>query len=299
MKAIAITLLAFAALAVTTPSERAQACGSLGVYNTVAEYVQGLNPGGGSHIRDNGNGTVTLNPGTSHERTYTPQLGQGDCPSGGTNPVTPLTVDESGTRLCDEEGANCRAPSTLTDYRAPVQSPSRQSNARRNVQAEEGEPAFTMRVSQFIDGDYDTLTLTSDDEDVVTVREGSCGITGHGGGVTHVPCISITPQGIDADATPRQVFHCTDPGQGVPADDSQRPSNSRLPSNVFVGGNPATCSGPYYSATPEYTADPAVTTEELESEEATVTVTATNSETGRSVTVTFTVTVFVDPNEDG
>ena len=74
--AVVAAVAAFAAM----PAETTHACGQLTVYNTVEEYVAHNNVH--NTMRDNGDGTVTINPGSLPTRELsTPQLGSGRVPA--------------------------------------------------------------------------------------------------------------------------------------------------------------------------------------------------------------------------
>ncbi len=254
--ALVAAVAAFAAL----PAETTHACGQLTVYHTVAEFVAYNNTHGTVH--DNGDGTVTINKGSpDHEQTYTPQLGQGDCPSGGDRPAGPLP----------SRGSSIGSYTTIADV--PSQRPTRRSNARSNVQVTSldtgDERTFAWRVADLFDGDYDTYTAESSDTDVMTVQQHrTCAIIGVTGFV-HVDCLRVTVLDIEPETMPVAVcesgFH------------SGAPSCITYPD--------ATHRHDVYATLPQ------------ERHEATVTVTATNSDIGRTATDTMTVMVSVDPNE--
>ena len=158
MKLIALTILvvavtAFAAL----PAETTHACASLVAYDTVAEYAAG-NTG----VTDNGDGTVTINKGSpDHELTYEPQLGQGDCPSGGGNPAR--AISNPSVRHPQNGPAPVSPRVSITQQRPTVV-----RNAVYDVQASQGD-VFYVKLRQFFRGNRITFTAKSSDTTVATV----------------------------------------------------------------------------------------------------------------------------------
>ena len=157
MKLIVLTILVAAvAVFVALPAETTHACGQLTVYNTVAEFVAHNNTHGTVH--DNGDGTVTINQGLSgHEKTFTPQLGVGECPPGGDRPAGPLP-----------EANNGPPPTSTTTYTPRQRRPTVVRNAVHDVQASEGD-VLNMSFRKFFRGNKPSFTAESSDTTVATV----------------------------------------------------------------------------------------------------------------------------------
>ena len=152
---IAVAIVAAVAAFAAMPAETTHACGQLTVYNTVEEYVAHNNVH--NTMRDNGDGTVTINPGSPNERTSTPQLGVGECPPGGDRPAGRLP-----------EANNGPPPTSTTTYTVRRSRPTVVRNAVHDVEAYEGD-FIDMNLRRFFRGNRLSFTAESNDPTVATV----------------------------------------------------------------------------------------------------------------------------------
>ena len=273
MKLIVLTILVAAvAVFVALPAEATHACVQLTVYNTVAEYATQS-----TNIIDNGDGTVTINQGFSvREKTYTPQLGQGECPPGGDRPAGPLS-----------EANNGPPPTSTTTYTPRQRRPTVVRNAVHDVQATEGD-VLNMSFRKFFRGSKPSFTAESSDTTVATV-----GVSNYRFTLT----ITATATKADSSVTGNYVL-CNggDSGSlGLPCSRLQMATETYIDEEgvererqiVIFPGHPEF----------NYDANDLVHVT-LPDERVTTTITMTATNDAGSVSASFDVTVSLDPNRE-